>query len=770
MRSTFFKIPKYWVELRSYLQKDFGGHKRLFAFPYTTYGTAYNWLEGLSSTTDFGRLYLDMSNVSATPFSLKYSDFIINSIYSPSEATYSANFLGFLNIFYVIQENDVDWRYASSRTLDPQKMNQIISSMDLELIETFGQFTPNYLEQIPNEEPDDSLRNEMYVKLLGEPGLELYKIPDKYYLPKFYVPNQYNHVSGNFDDLLKLYSAENTVREPVYYFSSEGYPQTDFSARPQPSRTFVIGYLDEPRIDFGKLFWHEGWGLPSVSVNPKDSKYRLVLLKEGVEIFKERDYLQEADLHVWFASKRVAEIQEFELKGAALERAVDNLEGHLNRAMFLLEENPVLEFDAEAYETYWGMVAKVLMYSQNNIAALKDYPAVESSAIEALIERCHAFYTWIESRNDYSCEDTSVPCYVFDVPVGGEYEFSGGDARIFLESGEYSRNVPSDFPLVKAVESLPLEVLSPTVEIPNWDADKDYRVSFDYKILNSSVEVGVLEEQWDYGVIGDEIGKVDWEKVRQGDFPVRRERTQEHVLNSSQICFREGAVCYSNFEMIVNPSRNSVAGSIYFKLPLEQDFTKKIEIKNIKIEEYTEPFVYLKALEVLSPKEQTPQIEFERVNPTKYKVQVSGVTSPFDLVFIESYHKGWKLYAPQSSRSIALRDRFFALFANIGRGLVDVFELNLVADSGIFLDSKTFETWGKEAVPFENHFIANGFANSWRVTPEMVEDGEGTFIVEFWYQRLFYVGIFISGLTFILVCTYLVIVFLKNAYTQVVKR
>lgn len=769
MRSSLVKIPAYWERMSSLGFSE--RVSRTLTTPYTRYGSVYNWIHGVSPSVDIARFLLEPTIVSGVSFPVQYSDFIVNSYHNYSYNLADATeLLGFLNIRHLLQENDVDWRYASSRTLDPKRMGKIIESMDLEKIEEFGDFTQDYLTQIPNEEPDDSLRNEMYVKLLGEPGLELYKVPDKYYVPKFYVPTQTNHVSGDFDELLRLYSEENTVREPVYYFNSEDYPQTTFAKRPTPHRAFALGQLDKPRINFSRLFWHEGWGLPEVSVNPGDFKYKLVLLKERVEILRARGYLEKADLHVWFASKRIDEIYRFELAGEDLENALENFQNHLEASMHLLEEDPVLEEDAENYETYWGMVEKVLMYSQHNISVLSDYPKVSTETVDSLVERYRQFYLWIEANNNYACKETSLPCYVFEVPYAGDYELLPGNETLSLEDGSYSRNISLDHPVLKGLDVLSLDALSPTVAVPDWDSTKSYRVSFDYKILNSSVEVGVLEEQWDYGVIGDEIGKVDWAKVKQGSFPLKRERTQEQVLNSSQICFEEGEVCYSRFEMIIEPSRNSVKGSVYFKFPLEQDFTKKIEIKNLKIEEYSEPFVYLRSMETLPAKEQVPEITFEKVNPTKYIVSVSNANEPFDLVFIESFHKGWKLYPANTIDGTSFSDRFFEFASFIGHVLTDRFNLHIDTKSGMFLDSSTFDTWGKQSLSSDRHFVANGFANSWRINPELLDGGEGTFVVEFWYQRLFYVGIFVSGSTFVLACLYLVYMVIRSIYVRFAKR
>ena|GEM_PF-970236 len=86
-----------------------------------------------------------------------------------------------------------------------------------------------------------------------------------------------------------------------------------------------------------------------------------------------------------------------------------------------------------------------------------------------------------------------------------------------------------------------------------------------------------------------------------------------------------------------------------------------------------------------------------------------------------------------------------------------------------------FETWFRDPIQEENHLTANGYANSWIVdTNEVckaksdevnkenscIKNPDGTYdfelIVEFWPQRLFYVGLFISLSTVVTCCGYLI--------------
>lgn len=80
-----------------------------------------------------------------------------------------------------------------------------------------------------------------------------------------------------------------------------------------------------------------------------------------------------------------------------------------------------------------------------------------------------------------------------------------------------------------------------------------------------------------------------------------------------------------------------------------------------------------------------------------------------------------------------------------------------------------WDTWFQEPIENnENHLMANGYANSWVIdtdkiceeTPEKcIKNADGTYdmemVVEFWPQRLFYVGVGISGITLLCCVGYL---------------
>lgn len=81
------------------------------------------------------------------------------------------------------------------------------------------------------------------------------------------------------------------------------------------------------------------------------------------------------------------------------------------------------------------------------------------------------------------------------------------------------------------------------------------------------------------------------------------------------------------------------------------------------------------------------------------------------------------------------------------------------------------ETWLKKSLFDSSHFEANGYANSWILDTDTLckdadlckKNSDGTYdielVIEFWSQRLLYLGVLISGLTFLM---YFLFVFYKS--------
>ncbi len=140
-------------------------------------------------------------------------------------------------------------------------------------------------------------------------------------------------------------------------------------------------------------------------------------------------------------------------------------------------------------------------------------------------------------------------------------------------------------------------------------------------------------------------------------------------------------------------------------------------------------------------------ISFETINPTKKLVHVKGATTPFYLAMSESYHPQWQLM------------------------------FNNQKVHGFF---KSWVPWAHpDRVPDTEHFALNGFLNGWYVDTDALctlstssgqtactKNPDGSydieFVIEFFPQRWFYLGLLISILTFISCIGYLIYDFLEK--------
>ena len=134
------------------------------------------------------------------------------------------------------------------------------------------------------------------------------------------------------------------------------------------------------------------------------------------------------------------------------------------------------------------------------------------------------------------------------------------------------------------------------------------------------------------------------------------------------------------------------------------------------------------------------QEEYKKINPSRYLIDVKTSES-FWLVFSESFHEEWKAYIRKNAQG---KKKKTSENREPGLALVSAWKNR------------------ENRIELKDHFIANGYANSWWV-PVEINSSQGKsntnsfeIILEFKPQRLFEIGIFISMLTLICCLSYLV--------------
>ncbi len=174
---------------------------------------------------------------------------------------------------------------------------------------------------------------------------------------------------------------------------------------------------------------------------------------------------------------------------------------------------------------------------------------------------------------------------------------------------------------------------------------------------------------------------------------------------------------------------------------LEKQNSQKLEkLASIRIENYKN-----------ANENKLPLIEFKKISPNKYRILLNNAEGKFPLIFSESFHDQWKIYLIKNSRLSDVKNDSNQFISKNFQGTIQNDNL---------AKGKFYETWFKDSLDEENHLMANGYANSWLIdtkklcaieNSKCIKNSDGTYdlelIIEFWPQRLFYIGLFISATT-----------------------
>lgn len=282
--------------------------------------------------------------------------------------------------------------------------------------------------------------------------------------------------------------------------------------------------------------------------------------------------------------------------------------------------------------------------------------------------------------------------------------------------------------------------------IPGWTAGKKYLISFDYLTFGDDFIFSFRDKKKANDTIKKFSYKLFFEKklsstewMRHQSFVSAEDRSIEAFLQISAF-----------------PPKN----------------TSTMQIKNLSITEIQFPQVLFKKI-IVKPERHNPQIQFTKINPTKYKINVINVNGPYRLVFLESFNLNWKLIDPDRKNE-SLRGLVARLAAKILESAVGLFipdrkdtdtvtaeyfngEVKEGTHRNTFLEKSTFETWGMLNIAEPTHAEALGYANTWFITPEdMNGRTEYTLILEMRTQKQFYLALAASIVTLTLLVIYII--------------
>lgn len=283
-------------------------------------------------------------------------------------------------------------------------------------------------------------------------------------------------------------------------------------------------------------------------------------------------------------------------------------------------------------------------------------------------------------------------------------------------------------------------------EISNWNPMSYYVVSFDYitygktfKLLLYDKELG--KEVQVSKILGDELRSKEW-------------KTYVSIVVS-------GGRARSAFMQIIKPTGND----LFNEIETQKQITR-IDIRNLSVTQLPNPKIVLKkAITKNTPQQPLPNITFTRVNPTRYEISIKNASAPYTLVLTEAFNSKWKLTDPtiKTNNIVAF---FSRLIAGIGKMTIGVFVKENFGNN-MFLNKKTFDTWGREEIAGYKHFPVNGYSNAWYIEPGDIEEKtEYTLNLEMTTQKLFYRSMLLSILVAILCVAVLITALLKRVFNE----
>lgn len=186
MRSMQVKVPEYWPRLGDwFLNHD--PHARVFILPRTGYASApYDWDSGFMSATTAAISFLPNQLAYATDFPTTRAQELFNGLFSFFEKDNTedvSKVLKMLGVKYVLQQNDISWKFACSGALAPAEMKKVLGSRpELALKQTFGK-----LDLYEVRDPGSLFLVSPDVRIFAGASISMYDVARKGMLDKPYL-------------------------------------------------------------------------------------------------------------------------------------------------------------------------------------------------------------------------------------------------------------------------------------------------------------------------------------------------------------------------------------------------------------------------------------------------------------------------------------------------------------------------------------------------------------------------------------------------------
>jgi len=766
-----FEIPNNYKDISLFLNS---ADSRVLVLPFTDLFSKFNWsknqvhmINPLKSLVNKPLIYDEFRNINLNQNQQNLWEQISNKNLNQDNSYSIANQLALLNTEWVLLQSD-----------QKQKLAQMDSKKNL----SFFSKTLNFFNTSDNFD---------LKAILGD--LFLYRISDEYYLPHFYIPQNIIYSPNDTKILAEMLSFNDYKTRSAIFLADNADKEwvtqigvDEIFVEPKLENTIDKDYF-EKKADFKNnvLF-------PYVKHKPGKLGWELSRLKEKYEEWKLRRRPEKLiDKKLFYAGKRISEAKKFGAEDINIQinykrKIQEIIEKIGNLENPKVKEDNIIKLRA-GWEKHKEQVEKIgesknwekiFNNLDERIKPLEKEWDLKNLKYKLEIPQEREYEILISSEDfgktaekqmegvtmtiDYVKISTESATKRKDKWVSfGEKNLEKGNHELVLELPEPKNLLKNNWQKQKEVNFKQEEVEfslegffastrnSIFQEINDWQANKFYYLTLDYKTEGGNLRMGILEDKL-------EFQKEEW--------TVKTEKIFERNLKNAE------EKKWNKFETIIKSDSDTVGAKIYFWSTPNSNKFGKVNFKNLRIYKIIQPKIILRAnVDNIDrePITQTPKIKFIKINPTKYKIKVTDATEPYTLVFSESFHEGWKIYVDNTEKSAnsadekALITQIMGIMGKVATKITELFlknkdyggEVTSYFNSEIkegthrmtFLEPATFETWGKEPIVNDNHHLVNGYANSWYIKPENV-GGQKNYelIIEFWPQRLFYIGLAIT--------------------------
>ncbi|HET7098889.1 MAG TPA: hypothetical protein VFI61_01490 [Patescibacteria group bacterium] len=715
--------PDYYLSADNYLSEQ-PGLFRFMSLPIGGEGIYNNWLKGYVGVEQSGVLF-------STP-SLSYDTTI--PLYSGVVSKIEELFIrypdfyrlaGMLNLKYLVFRSDFD--YVRSGMRDPNVIEQLLAKRILDPNSKIS-FDSNFLP------------------------LKIFKFAQDITLPKIYAANKNinSDLAGSLEDALIVQN------EPRDVISNYNNPNLDDRTYANISHSQTFFNLGEKYPTYSEDYYI----FPYVSVLPSSYKYKLVLIKEKLQRILMLNNTDRVSFDILLLGKRLKEA-ELSLSTNDFKSAHISLDGYnstmpqvvkeisqmsglkqpdertwkegemftiFSSHIFLLNKFETNEINKDGYVSKIKSnlveetsLAKILPrfspIGDNNFSTsnrlVYQWKTDKEGIYEMLIPKTTLFPSKfnIPKMLEIQLDDHIKSVYVQDTKEGislGVQILTKGLHEIQIVSPASSNMLSDNF-------GYSLDVSSGSTEqkllFPKFDPYSQYVINFDYKIfygagLNFAIKANTdqvdrktNEQRYSFSKGLSSDGYWYDNKHFSGIFKPSSKSDSAEVIFSTSV--------WNNCnEVYLNISKKCLDPETRKKF----DRPTKIEIKDINISPLIPQQLFLISKNDTNKKVEIPEIEFNRLNFTKYRVTVKGAKSPYLLVLSDLYDSGWAVYS-----------------------------------DNIELDTK-------------NHFLVNGYANAWWI------DKNGDYNLDIVYkpQQVLSIGYKISFIAISLSSVFLILVTIKN--------